>query len=96
MTINIFTTEKVQCVNNTNNENNALVEVNNNDEEFINLDHDIYNIQQLVIQEPNESQHVTIGMLKELTGDDTISVREYYENKYLYGSFEEFINIKLN
>lgn len=79
--------ENIQGDNKLNNENMPLVEVNNN-KTSINLDNHI--------REPDKSQSIRVGMSKELTGGDTIRVCKYYENKHLYTSIEEFINIKLN
>lgn len=33
--------------------------------------------------------------LREFTGGDIINFREFYDNQHLYGSFKEFIDIKL-
>jgi len=52
--------------------------------------------QELIEVEPNDdSSIISTSIIRELTGDDTISLREYYDNQHLYSSFEEFIKIEL-
>lgn len=84
-------TKQVKCINNknnTNNENEPLIDVNNVDIPPLvkNFDDGI-----MVISE----QEQELDMLKTLTSGDTIKVREFYDNQHLYSSFGEFINIKL-
>lgn len=81
-------TKQVKCINNendTNNENVPLVNVNNDDipPPLVNN----FNDGIMVISEQEQD------MVKTLTGGDTIRVRDFYDNIYLYSSFEEFVKI---
>lgn len=101
MAINVYTIEKVQCMNKTPNENHELVEVeinldNEDIPELVDNYNDYVHSSQLIIQEPNEDlPRILTSVMKELTGGDTISIREYNDNHHLYSSFEEFVKIKL-
>lgn len=98
MAINVYTIEKVQCMNKAPNENQELVEVDldlDNDIPEL-VDNDYVHSSQLIIQEPNvDLPGILTCVMNELTGGDTISIREYNDNHHLYSSFEEFVKIKL-
>ena len=105
MAINVYTIEKVKCMNKASNENQELVEIEHEIE--IELDNEdipelVYNYNgyvhssQLIIQEPNvDLPGISTSVMKELTGGDIISFREYNDNHHLFSSFEEFVKIKL-